>query len=100
MSETPTAAAAPSRIDAATLKRWLHDGAEIALLDVREHGQYGEGHILLCASTPYSRLESEVRRLVPRLGTRVVLYDDGPAGIAPGLAEQAAARLDAIGYMQ
>ena len=93
-----TAAAAPSGIDAQTLKRWLHDGSEIALLDVREHGQYGAGHILLCASAPYSRLESEVRRLVPRLGTRIVLYDDGPAGVAPGLAERAAARLAAVGY--
>ncbi|PYE13205.1 hypothetical protein C7410_14820 [Paraburkholderia silvatlantica] len=26
-------------ISAATLKRWLHDGHEIALFDVREHGQ-------------------------------------------------------------
>src|SRR2546427_7434085 len=32
-------------IDAHTLKSWLHDGQEIALLDVREHGQYGESHL-------------------------------------------------------
>ena len=31
-------------VSPATLKAWLHDGAEIALLDVREHGQYGEAH--------------------------------------------------------
>jgi len=41
------------RIDAATLKAWLSDGGEIALLDVREHGQHGEGHpffaVPLCA---------------------------------------------------
>jgi rhodanese-related sulfurtransferase len=53
---------------------------------------------LLCASAPYSRLETEVRRLVPRRTTRIVLCDDGAAGVAPGLAARAAARLAAIGY--
>ena len=28
------------------LKNMLHDGAELALLDVREEGQFGEGHLL------------------------------------------------------
>lgn len=28
-----------SFVTAQTLKAWLHDGAEIALFDVREHGQ-------------------------------------------------------------
>jgi rhodanese-related sulfurtransferase len=98
MSEASiAAAAAPVRVDAHELKHWLHDGAEIALLDVREHGQYGEGHIFLCVSIPYSRLESEAQRLVPRLATRIVLYDDGDEA---GLAERAFARLVAIGYTQ
>ncbi|WP_454618334.1 rhodanese-like domain-containing protein [Bradyrhizobium cenepequi] len=99
MSEASiAAAAAPARIGAHELKRWLHDGAEIALLDVREHGQYGEAHIFLCVSTPYSRLESEVQRLVPRTGTRIVVYDDGSEGNVSGLADKAAARLAALGY--
>src|SRR5262245_49234718 len=92
------AAAAPARIGARELKRWLHDGAEIALLDVREHGQYGEAHILRGVSGPYSPLESEMQRLVPRVGTRIVIYEDGPDGVAPGLAERAAVRLGALGY--
>ncbi|MDI4232577.1 rhodanese-like domain-containing protein [Bradyrhizobium sp. Arg237L] len=99
MNEASTAAAAaPARIGARELKRWLHDGAEIALLDVREHGQYGEAHIFLCVSLPYSRLESDIQRLVPRIGTRIVIYDDGAEGVAPGLAERAAVRLTALGY--
>ena len=35
------------RVDAKTLKAWLSDGEEIALLDVREYGRYGEGASLL-----------------------------------------------------
>ena len=42
----------------ATLKSWLHDGSEIALLDVREHGQYGEAHLFYAVPLPYSRLRT------------------------------------------
>ena len=84
-------------VDAQTLKRWLHDGGEIALLDVREHGQFGESHLFYAIPLPYSRLELEVARLVPRRGTRTVVYDAGDAG-TPLVAERAAARLLALGY--
>ena len=36
-----------TEIDAPTLKAWLSDGRELALLDVREPGQFGEGASLL-----------------------------------------------------
>ncbi|MDB5914632.1 MAG: Rhodanese-like protein, partial [Ramlibacter sp.] len=91
-----TPAHATSSVTAATLQQWLRDGDEIALLDVREHGQYGEGHPFLAVSAPYSRLELEVPRLVPRRDTRVVLIDDAHSGVA----ERAATRLLAIGYAQ
>ena len=39
-------------IDAHTLKSWLHDGQEIAVLDVREHGQYGESHLFYGTPLP------------------------------------------------
>ena len=48
------------------LKEWLHDGSEIALLDVREHGQFGESHLFYAVPLPYSRLELDIGRLVPR----------------------------------
>ncbi|MBR0648341.1 sulfurtransferase [Roseomonas terrae] len=83
-----------NRVSPATLKTWLHDGAEIALLDVREHGQYGEAHPFYAVPVPYSRLELDIGRLVPRQGTRIVLHDSGTEGIA----ERAAARLEALGY--
>jgi rhodanese-related sulfurtransferase len=81
-------------VDARTLSEWLHDGLEIALLDMREHGQYGESHLFFGVSLPYSRLELEAPRLVPRKATRIVVYDDGKLGVA----ERAAERLSQIGY--
>lgn len=71
----------------------LHDGKELALLDVREDGQFGEGHLLFATPLPYSRLETGIATLVPRKSTRIVLCDDGD-----GVAENAAKRLAAIGY--
>jgi rhodanese-related sulfurtransferase len=82
------------RIAAEILKEWLHDGGEIAVLDVREHGQYGEGHLFHAAPLPYSRLEPLIETLVPRASTRTVVYDDGVSGAA----ERAAARAEALGY--
>ena len=105
MSDTPVlhppaaasaaAGAPPARIDAATLAAWLADGDELALLDVREHGQYGEGHPFFAVHLPYSRLELDIRRLVPRAATRTVVFD---AADAPGVADRAARRLAAVGY--
>ena len=43
------------------LKNLLHDGAEIALLDVREEGQFGEGHLLFATPLPYSKLETSIQ---------------------------------------
>ncbi|HXS52381.1 MAG TPA: rhodanese-like domain-containing protein [Usitatibacter sp.] len=83
-------------LDAKTLKRWLSDGAEIALLDVREHGQYGESHLFFGVPLPYSRLEIDAPRLVPRRSTRIVLYDDGSLAVA----QIAARRLEAVGYTE
>ncbi|MDR0227338.1 MAG: sulfurtransferase [Burkholderiaceae bacterium] len=86
-----------SSISASTLKSWLHDGQEIALLDVREHGQYGESHLFYATPLPYSRLELDVGRLVPRRQVRVVVYDGGEPG-QDGVAQRAARCLQALGY--
>jgi rhodanese-related sulfurtransferase len=82
-------------IDARQLKAWVHDDAELALLDVREHGQYGENHLFFAVPLPYSTLELEIGRLVPRKSARVVVYgDDASAG-----AVSASARiLSGLGY--
>ena len=101
LADTPTPAKAASHvftpvISAATLQLWLQDGRELALLDIREHGQYGEGHPFFAVHAAYSRLETEVGRLVPRRATRTVLFDDGEGHST--LAQQAAGRLAALGY--
>jgi rhodanese-related sulfurtransferase len=81
------------QIDAPTLKRHLHDGGEIALLDAREEVPFDARHLLMAACVPLSRLEMLVDEMVPRRSVRVVWCDDGE-----GLAERAASRMEALGY--
>jgi len=76
------------------LKNLLRDGGEIALLDVREAGQFGESHLLFATPLPYSRLELDIGALAPRKSVRIVLCDDGVLGVAA----RAARRLEAQGY--
>jgi rhodanese-related sulfurtransferase len=80
-----------------TLKQWLHDGGEIALLDVREHGQFGESHLFYAVPLPFSRLELDIARLVPRRGTRCVLHDSGDVDTFD-VARRAASRLASLGW--
>ena len=74
-------------VEAKTLKQWLHDKSEIALFDVREHGQYGESHLFLATSVPYSRLEFDAARLAPRKSVRLVVYDEDGLGVSRLAAE-------------
>ncbi len=69
------------------------DDHEIALVDVREGGSFGRRHILLAINLPLSRLELELRRLIPRADTRIVICDGND-----GLAARAAETLSAAGY--
>ncbi|HEV7821452.1 MAG TPA: rhodanese-like domain-containing protein, partial [Burkholderiales bacterium] len=78
---------------AVQLKKMLHDGAEIAVLDVREEGVFAKRHLLLAASAPLSRLEIRMPLLVPRRSTRTVICDGGE-----GLAGRAAMVLMRNGY--
>jgi rhodanese-related sulfurtransferase len=80
-------------IDPHTLKSMLADGAELALVDVREELIFSQRHLLWARSVPLSRLELHFGRLVPRFSTRIVLCDDDD-----GLAERAAKILSAGGY--
>ena len=75
------------------VKAMLADGEELALIDVREELIFSQNHLLWARSVPLSRLELRFARLVPRLGTRIVLCDDGD-----GLVERAAKVLTAGGY--
>jgi rhodanese-related sulfurtransferase len=80
-------------VNARQLKAQLHDGGEIALLDVREEGIFHGRHLLLASCVPLSRLELMIDDLVPRRGTRVVWCDD-----CDGSALRAARRMIGFGY--
>lgn len=84
----------PNTLSPETLKAALSDGHEIALLDIREHGQYGEGHPFFSVNCPFSSLEYRAPLLVPCHTSRVVLFDQSDEGVA----RQAAARLRDMGY--
>ncbi len=79
-------------IDATTLRGWIGDGQELALLDAREDGEFGASHLFWAIPCGLSRREIRARALLPRLGTRICCVDDGR-----GLAEQLAAWLEGIG---
>ena len=83
----------PKTVDAPTLKAMLNDGGELALLDVREEGQFGIAHMLYAIPLPYSVLEMRLDTLVPRRSTRIVLIDCGD-----GVGPRAATRMAALGY--
>ena len=80
-------------VNVETVRGWLADGGEIAFIDAREEGQHGSGHPLLAVNIPYSRLEAEIVRLVPRRSCRIVVLDD-----ADGVAAKATRRLAPLGY--
>jgi rhodanese-related sulfurtransferase len=81
--------ATPQELQAA-----LAGGGELALLDVREQGVHYRGHPFYACSAPLSRLELMVADLAPRRTVPVVALDGGNEG----LADKAAARLQALGY--
>jgi rhodanese-related sulfurtransferase len=83
-----TATAAKQRLQEA-----LDGKRELAFLDVREAGQYGEGHPFFVVNLPYSRLEAEAPLLLPRKAVEILLLDGGD-----GVAERAARRLAEAGY--
>ncbi len=80
-------------IGAGRLKELLHDELELAVLDVREAGQFGLDHMLHAVPCPYSVLESRAAALVPRKEVCTVLVDGDD-----GVSEPAAARLEELGY--
>ncbi|MEZ5650267.1 MAG: rhodanese-like domain-containing protein [Burkholderiaceae bacterium] len=83
-------------IEAAALRSALLDGAEIALLDVREQGAHSMAHPLLSACLSLSRLDVDAARFLPRPDLRIVVHDGGDAGDA--LAHRAARTLVGLGY--
>jgi rhodanese-related sulfurtransferase len=80
-------------ISAAELAKLLDTHATLALVDVREHGEYNLAHIPGASSVPRRQLEARVGRLVPFRGVDVVVCDD--TGRRAALA---ARTLERMGY--
>lgn len=80
------------RLAPATLKGWLRDGGELAILDAREEGEFGAAHLFWAVPCPLSQAELRARDLLPRRSVRVVCTDGGD-----GLAERLAALLVELG---
>lgn len=78
---------------AATVKAWLSDEQELAFIDVREHGQYGESHPFFVSSVPFSQLDWQLPTRVPNKNVRMVLIDAGD-----GIAQRAANVAISLGY--
>src|SRR5215212_7922018 len=76
-----------------TLQHLLDQGSELALLDVREPGEYNAAHIPGAAPLPRRLIEQRVERLVPHRDVQVVVCDD------TGLRARLAAKtLERIGF--
>lgn len=85
-------------LDAETVRTLIieRDTQEVALLDVRPGGTFGDAHLLWANSVPLTTLEIEIRDRVPRLDTPIVLcgFDDNDDGIV----SRAAGKMAAMGY--
>ena len=77
----------------ATLVHLLDTDSALALIDVREHGEYNLAHIPGSSSVPRRQLEARMGRLVPFRGVQVVVCDDDGRRAA-----LAARTLERMGY--
>lgn len=93
VSQTAFASDAFPRISATELKAMEADGREIAIVDPREEGIFGEAHLLHAVNMPLSKLELNIFRMIPRKSTRIVLTDGGE-----GIAERTAVKMREFGY--
>jgi rhodanese-related sulfurtransferase len=78
-----------------SVRQSLREGAEIALLDVRDEHPFSREHPLFAAQLSLARLELDAPWRLPRRAVPIVVYDDGE-----GLADAAARRLQALGYSE
>jgi len=92
-TQTAVAQDAFPRVGATALKTMEADGKEIAIVDPREEGVFGEAHLLYAVNLPLSKLELNIFRMIPRLATRIVLTDGGE-----GTSQRAALKLKEFGY--
>jgi rhodanese-related sulfurtransferase len=81
------------RRDYAFVRAALLERREIALIDAREEDPHAQAHPLFAANLPLARIELDAYAKLPRRDATIVTFDAGE-----GLAEKAAAKLNALGY--
>ncbi|SNS99974.1 rhodanese-like domain-containing protein [Rhodococcoides kyotonense] len=79
-------------IDVDTLRAWLADDAELAVLDIRPAEEVGYASPLFATNLPVDRALAEIDRFIPRSSVRTVLVDGDD-----GAADTLAAQLDTAG---
>ena len=83
-------------LEAEDVRDRILSGEEVAILDLREWGVFGDGHLLFAVSCPLSHLETRIDDFVPRKDTPIVLCSEGKADAH--LVKLGADRLIAWGY--
>jgi len=78
------------------LKAMIEGAGELAILDLREEGTFGEGHLLFAVPAPLSRLEMRIDDLVPRKDAPIVLVAGGARD--GHLIRRGAEKLAGFGY--
>jgi hypothetical protein len=89
VTQTAVAQDALPRVGATALKTMEAYGKEIAIVDSREEGVFGEAHLLYAVNMPLSKLEINIFRMIPRKSTRIVLTNGGE-----GTSERGAMKLN------
>ena len=85
----------PSQIPAKELRARIVEGSELALIDLREEGEFANRHLLFAISISLSRLELQFGAMVPRRDVPIVLCEKGAD---TGLVDRGAERLAGFGY--
>lgn len=66
-----------NNISTLTLKELLESQTEMSLIDIREEGEFSQGHILLANCIPLSYLELRIADLIPKKFTKIIIMDLG-----------------------
>jgi len=82
-------------ISAEELRARIVAGPELALVDLREEGEFANRHLLFAISIALSRLELTFAALIPRRTVPIVLCEKG---VSTDLVDKGAERLAGFGY--
>ena len=83
-----------NHIDARTLRGWIEDAHELAILDAREEGEFGAGHLFWAVPCPLSRREKSGRARCcrgPRSGSSAWMMGAAPPRRWPSISRRSAA---------